>query len=649
MRIDRVSYNSSKGECLGTASRSAPSRARARHALLLCALLLAAGKVAHGWGGAHWKITAAALETLSESEKAHWRPSWDGFKRYCVYPDMGLGNEEAKPYLVVVGGRLLHYFPRDNRADYLCFNEGVETHISRIVAALCQEQYDEAARHAGALTHVIEDLGQPQCHSLEGINGFSWTVLDELFTPEDQTWNRAPQSIIDLDNDPRFKVALVGYTPQLLGTYPAEVAFHLYQRCCRLRQTARKALPGMLAGVYSDNVESALQVCTRPAVETAKVVADMFHTCFAIAQGELDAEALAGLETMDLTSLVPITAPTLISIPYRFSPLAYGCSVSMKRQPVALSLWLPGAGGKKVETTYAKGIGTGCCRFSYEIPAGVFREFRCVAGLHSQLGTHPDGANLRLSIRFRGKEVFGSGVLSAGSLASVVSIAVAAGGTLEFVSEGNPGLGNNYANHAVWAEPVLVRLDPEERARLLAAQREESEALPADTPPKGPDLLPNGSFEEWTENGLPTSWQAHLRKTNASKIEQETKETHSGKSAARLTVDDAGSIAALWCGFTNKPGERYRLAFHWKSPAGVIQYAIKTHRDGGWIAYNGSSWQRVNSNPLAFGEKGVWNRTVVEFPAFQEAMDMTVELCRPGGKAVGYSFLVDAVSLHELE
>jgi hypothetical protein len=75
------------------------------------------------------------------------------------------------------------------------------------------------------------------------------------------------------------------------------------------------------------------------------------------------------------------------------------------------------------------------------------------------LGLHPSGANLRLTIKFGGKAVFQSGVLAAGSPAQKVAVPVAAGGTLEFLSEGRPGLDHNEANHAVWGEPVLVRLE----------------------------------------------------------------------------------------------------------------------------------------------------------------------------------------------
>ena len=179
----------------------------------------------YGWGSAHWKITKAALDVLPANEISHWSPHRSGFRTYCLYPDMGLANKEAKKYLVVVRGRLFHYFPRDNKADYEFFNEGARIYFRKIIAEMRQGHYDEAARYAGALAHALEDLSQPQCHALEGVNGFAWTILDELFTPEDQTWNRAPQSVISLDGNTNFQVDLGDYKPRLLGTHPDEAAF----------------------------------------------------------------------------------------------------------------------------------------------------------------------------------------------------------------------------------------------------------------------------------------------------------------------------------------------------------------------------------------------------------------------------------------
>lgn len=429
---------------------------RALAALFALGVLFNSG-LCYGWGSAHAKITLAALRVLPDWQRAHWQGLEKGFAKYCVYTDMGLTNAEAKPYLVVVKGRLFHYFPRENRDDYLMFLEGAEHYVNLIVGKMREGDYAEAAKFAGAFAHPLEDLSQPQCHALEGVNGFSWTILDELFTPEDQSWNRAPQSIISLDSDPKFIVQIDGYRPQLLGTHPKEVAFRLYQRACALRRMARKALPAILTRTYAGDTAGAVKATIPPAVEDAKLVADMFSTCFALAAGRFEPAEVKALESMDLTSLVPISAPALITFPYRFSPLAYGCSVNKKREPVPLRLWVQECDGQKCEVVLKKGIGTGCCRFSYEIPAGVFREFRCTAGLHSQLGQNPAGANLRLAIKFAGKEVFNSGVLEAGSPAHKVAIPILPGGTLEFASEGRPRADNNDANHAVWGEPVLIR------------------------------------------------------------------------------------------------------------------------------------------------------------------------------------------------
>ena len=95
-------------------------------AALFAGLVCGAG-VCYGWHhDAHWKITKAALHAIPEWQCAHWRDLEDGFRfaQYCCYPDMGLADTDAKPYLVVIHKRLLHYFPRDNnREDFLFFRE----------------------------------------------------------------------------------------------------------------------------------------------------------------------------------------------------------------------------------------------------------------------------------------------------------------------------------------------------------------------------------------------------------------------------------------------------------------------------------------------------------------------------------------------
>ena len=150
-------------------SSSPPARrglARHHTALVIAWGILAGGSATYAWSSAHWKITKAALDALPTNESRHWRAYESGFRKYCIYPDMGLANDEARKYLVVVRGRPLHYFPRDNKADYEIFNEGTRVYFSKIVSEMRQGRYDEAARYAGALAHVLEDLSQPQCHSL---------------------------------------------------------------------------------------------------------------------------------------------------------------------------------------------------------------------------------------------------------------------------------------------------------------------------------------------------------------------------------------------------------------------------------------------------------------------------------------------------
>jgi len=616
--------------------------------ICLLVILMGIADVCLGWGAGHKKIAVAAFKELPDWQKAKWKDSEKGLTtRYCLYPDWGLGNSEAKPYLVVVRGRLFHYFPRDNRSDYLMFMSGARTYIEKITAAMRGGDYADAAKFAGAFTHTLEDLSQPECHSLEGINGFSWTILDEIFTPEDQSWNRGPQSIIGLDSRPAFKVDISGYAPKLLGEHPREVAFRLYQRVCMVRRAARKALPAIFAKTYAGDLDGAARAAVVPANIDAKIIADMYYTCFSLANDRVDAAEVKKLETFDLTSLVPHKVPALIPMPYRFSPLAYGVSVNRKRQPVPMTLFIE-EGGQKKEVTFKKGIATSCCTFSYEIPANVFKEFRCWAGLHSQLSREGKPANLRLKIKLKGKTVFDSGKLTAGSTAKKVVIPMAGGGMLSFTSSGNPGLPNNYSNQTVWANPVFVRLPKSEVGK--AAPVAETKGPPSAGAPakisavKGKNILTNSSFEEWPDDSTPASWSMYPK---GGAVAKETKEIHSGKAAAKITVGDSGKAVFICTPYSNKPGKRYRLSFFWKSEIGVIQYAIKKGHKG-WVGYTGAAWVRKNANLIATGGTEGWNRTVVEFDAFEEEMKINVEICRPAGKGVGYSFYVDDVTVEEL-
>jgi len=184
----------------------------------------------------------------------------------------------------------------------------------------------------------------------------------------------------------------------------------------------------------------------------------------------------------------------------------------------------------------------------------------------------------------------------------------------------------------------------------VRAQEEGKSEGEAKQEKKVKNILPNGSLEKWTDKGAPEGWRILKAKDSGGNVVKGTEVKHSGKASARFEVGPEGRGFFIQSTFKNEPGKKYRLTFYWKSPVGVVQYAIKTSiPKRGWIAHNGKKWLTRNANLSAKGEKDEWNKATLEFDAFEEAIDMKVEVCRPAGKGKDYKFHVDDIVLEDLK
>lgn len=196
---------------------------------------------AHGWGGEHNYITAAAVEALPADDRAVIAPEAAVLARlYCEFPDLnwpcygewGGGNADPR----------LPRFPDTRREWDISFYcgwdpvlqrgksyphkppqafEAAAVHFQRTVEALQAGRLADAARFAGVMFHYTQDSGS---------------------FPHVQPIHRA------FHTKNLAAIGIAGYAPRQLGGTPAEAAAALNKRVRELTDWTERRLGPLLAG-----------------------------------------------------------------------------------------------------------------------------------------------------------------------------------------------------------------------------------------------------------------------------------------------------------------------------------------------------------------------------------------------------------------
>lgn len=407
--------------------------------------------------GDHNDMTRAAVEVLPA-----WQREMLGSQEeplvsdYCGYPDQAAysewapsspAQEEALRWQYMEKGRQYHYWMLESwergahhrmrhevpiEENHGFFIRGAEFFFSSIEKSILKNDLAGAAKYAGSFMHANQDPATP-IHCLEDSHGLGWQALESLFHQGSQ-FDPANSAVRLLAQVPRMGgLNVEGYQPRLLGTSPAEAAFQLYRRHVEVLRYSRGQLLKVIDLARQNQWDQASRLLQISEEGGAQISADILFTALSMAGRRFDARQVQTLETVDLSRFPPIDAPSLLSRPYGFSPIACGYALSPDGQKAPLRLKIAVTNGYEVQEI-ASGLATGGhvlgYRLAWLLPAGVYQTFTCQAGLHPDF-TNP-GTRVSLRMKFRGKTKW-SKRFTKDDGAEQVSVAVQRGGLLELV------------------------------------------------------------------------------------------------------------------------------------------------------------------------------------------------------------------------
>lgn len=222
--------------------------------LLFCGL---AGK-ALAWGP-HPQITQAALDTLGADHpfKTILGPHANRMPQYCwmadwrtTLPKAGTAQFYADDFLLFPG------YPKHE--DHLCpsVEKTYAPYFRRAYEAIRMESPENAARWIGAILHFVEDTGSPP-HAAR--------VLGTLHT-RGENWVKGDLVHID------------GYQPALLGEDIDSAVAGLEKRMAGLIAFSKARFERIKPLLEAEDRAATEPIVLESAMETSRVVADLFHT-----------------------------------------------------------------------------------------------------------------------------------------------------------------------------------------------------------------------------------------------------------------------------------------------------------------------------------------------------------------------------------
>lgn len=416
---------------------------------VVCAPLLAGA-----WGaGPHTAITQAALGALTDAERAQLGDELGPLgTQHCLIPDRVYEGKGVAKYAMMDSHPGVTYLvnlhlPAQQPENF----EILRYFMGKAVAAFQAGNLGDAARYAGTVSHALEDWSCP-AHVVPGDNMF--TLFQQFLPPPDAMRNKLMHSPIEGGT---FAVNIGDFKPTLLGATVDEAAFNLLQRLNAATILARAQTIPIIQALYAGDSNAVTAAQLKAATKGATVVADALHTILCLGARQLDAGALAQFNTVDLAQYWPLEATNLFFSQQTFFGKPYwghaymGGVLEGGSNAVPIKLRVAENGGVVVKE-FASGIGTGTrSSLTYLVPAGVYRHFSVLAGLHPELGAK---GGVEFAI-FGNDKKLASIALTGDQPAHRFDCDLAGVTNLQLVATGKGG--DPKANYAIWAEPRLLK------------------------------------------------------------------------------------------------------------------------------------------------------------------------------------------------
>jgi len=405
------------------------------------------------WGEAHRDITKAALQVL---------PAWQQeilgeeaaklSSEYCFIPDRVHTDIENGKYAMMDSRPgeiyLLNLHLPAQQPQNL---ETLRYFMDKAVVALQAGRTPDAARFMGTVCHMLEDYGSP-AHTVPGDNMF--TLFQQFLPPPERLKGQLLHGPIE---NGALDVVIKGYQPRLLGVTVDEAAWRLLHRVHEAILNARTTTIPIIQALYADDAKAVVSGQMKAATMDAKVVADAFYTILCLGAGKFDAGERESLRAVGIGAFFPLEAVNLYFPQTEFagSPnwghARSGVVMEGGTKEVPLKLRIEKDGSVE-EKEFADGISAVMGRsLTYPLPAGVYRRFTVLAGLHPELGAK---GRVEFTIKGDGKPL-ASVTIGGDAPAHLLDCDLTGVKQLQLaVNARGPDAKSNYA---IWAEPLLVK------------------------------------------------------------------------------------------------------------------------------------------------------------------------------------------------
>ena len=337
-------------------------------------------------------------------------------------------------------------------------------YLDMIVRNLRAGDHAMAAKGAGMVSHILCDY-HPGDHIDPGV----W--LRYILPPPEHMqgklsdcWGVTTQEV---------DIPRVLYPPRLLGLNATEAMYHFYQRYLDMMKRGIPRISQMLLAVYAGQPAEAQRILSQSRLMGIEIISDFLHTAFCIAYDRFEPSERAALAHADLTQFTPSVNEMDFCYfygPYTDAVIDFFADGPLRPRKLTPELLVQRPGQAQPATEVIRPVlavlpDSGCqtaerwARLVYELPAGCFRRFTCLAGMPPRLCVDAaKGLRGRVGVQVRGDDrtLFEKSPVNGGDCAFEIDVPIEGLQRLELVVRALHRVGEEFwLGHFVWGRPTL--------------------------------------------------------------------------------------------------------------------------------------------------------------------------------------------------